>query len=108
MGHILTRTLTYATGTFNTSGDNTVISGVANNNIVIKSILLQNESSSETTALIKNGATTIMRVVLAAKQFIYLPFDEAEEIMLATNTHFIINLSGANSHGYSIRYFMAN
>lgn len=108
-----TPTLLSATGTIATSGDNTVIdiSAVAGysagDNIVITHFILQNESSTATTAIVKDGATTIARV-LGQNQGdgLALNFASGLEWRLSDDADLVVNLSGANSFGYTVFYYL--
>lgn len=60
--------LTVVSGTKAESGDNTLISAPgAGNMIVLKKIQIQNESSTSTTILLKNGATAMYRAILTSQ-----------------------------------------
>lgn len=98
------QTYIYLSTTKNASGDNTLITGVAGQRIIVKELLVQNESSTDTTVLIKNGSTTIWRALLEGKAAISFAYPEGEEWWLDVGSSLIVNLSGANSHGCSIRY----
>lgn len=99
------RTYTKVSGTTATSGDQTLVAAPsAGNHLVVKDILIQNESSTATTAILKNGATAEWRALLQQYGALALSFPEGEEWRLTTATALVLNLSGANSHGYSIRY----
>lgn len=103
-----TRTLTTATGTFSSSGDNTAISapGVGVK-IVITALRIQLEASTATTVLIKDGASTTKARVLCQQQGdgIDRVYESGRELRLTNNTALVLNLSGANSVGYSVEYF---
>lgn len=99
------RTYTKTSGTTATSGDQTLIAAPsAGFHLVVKDMILQNESAVETTDIVKNGATAEWRAKLAANAAFSLSFAEGEEWRLTTATALVLNLSGTNSHGYSIRY----
>lgn len=103
-----------ATGTFNTSGDNTAIdiSGVAGygsgDYIVITAIRIQNEVGTTNTVLLKDGSTTKARYYLAASAG--AGFDRVyannRELRLTADADLILNLSAATAIGYSIEYFL--
>lgn len=101
------QTLTYLCTTKAVSGDNTLITGVAGKRIVIKDLVVQNETTTDTTVLIKDGSTTIWRALLGAKDAITFSFNDGEELWLEAGSSLIVNLSGANSHGCNVRYTMA-
>jgi hypothetical protein len=98
-------TYTHATNTIATSGDNTLVAAPgAGNRLVVKELIVQNESTTTTTAIIKSGATNRWRVRSGENAGLALSFAQDEEWRLGDNEALIVNLSGANSHGYSVRY----
>jgi len=101
------KTLTTVTGTISTSGDNTIIAAQgAGVKIKIVSLRIQNESSTASTAIYKDGTTAIGRVLGQNQGDGFSEvYPAGRPIVLSANTLFAINLSGANSHGYSVRYF---
>lgn len=106
-GGQLVQNYTIATGTFATSGDNTAIVAAPGASLrnVIKELVIQNESTVTTTVLIKAGSTTKWRAVLAQEDALVLSFAVGEEWRMGANEALVPNLSGANSHGYTVRYF---
>lgn len=108
-----TPSLQSATGTIATSGDNIVIdiSAVAGylvgDKIVITSLIIQNESSTGTTALVKDGSSAIARV-LGQNQGdgLALTFQPGLELRLSPDADLIVNLSDANSFGYTVFYYL--
>lgn len=98
---------TQATGTAATSGDNTLVAAPgAGNHLVIKELVVQNESSTATTVILKSGSTAKWRGRLAENDALSLGFSAGEEWRLGSNEALVANLSGANSHGYSVRYYI--
>ena len=100
------QSLIHVTGTAATSGDNTLIAapGVGRQ-IVISGLVIQNESSTSTTAILKFGSTAKMRTLLVSQgDGIVRDLEPAWEV--GANTALVLNLSGANSHGYSISYWI--
>ncbi len=96
-----------ATNTISSSGDTTVISAVAGKQIVITYLAIQNESANPTTIIYKKGSTPIGRVFGQNQgDGIAVPFDSNHEYKLPVNTAFVINLSGANTCGYTIFYYL--
>ena len=98
----------FVTGTKASSGDNTALIAApgASRRIVITSIELQNESTTGTTLILKSGSTAFWRV-LAQNQgdgfaFNFMP---GLEWRLGVNEALVLNLSGANSCGYSVAYY---
>ena len=103
------KTLLRASGTASTSGNNTLVAAAGSGvKIVIVSIVLQNESSTATTMILQDGAsgTAICRV-LGQNQGdgLTLTFPEDARFKGTANTLLNLNLSGANSCGYSIFYY---
>lgn len=98
--------LIHATGTVSASGDNTIIAAPASNRqIVIAGLVIQNESSTSTTAILKFGSTSVMRALFATQgDGIARDMEPAWEVGLGNAL--VLNLSGANSHGYSIAYWL--
>jgi hypothetical protein len=105
MLNILTPQLT-ATGTAAASGDNTLVAAPgAGKRIVISALIVQNESATATTAILKDGSTAILRC-LGQNQGdgLALHFAPERELRLSADAALVLNLSGANSHGYSVIY----
>ncbi len=94
--------------TTSTSGDNTLVAAPgAGLQIVITSLILQNESATATTLIVKAGSSAILRV-LCQNQGDGLTFIPPAEnpLALGANTALVLNLSGANACGYSITYYV--
>lgn len=101
-----TNTYTQATGTKAASGDNELVAAPASGDrLAVKELVVQNESTTETTVILKSGSTAKWRGKLAANASLALSFESGEEWRLGTAEALVLNLSGANSHGYSVRYF---
>ena len=99
--------LSWVTGTKTVSGDNQLIAAPASGvRIVVTAILLQNESATATTMILKDGATARIRY-LGQNQGdgLLLKFSPGREWKLTAATALNLNLSGANSCGYSIQYY---
>ncbi len=92
------------------SGDNTVLAAPgADWRIVITDLVVQNESATETTVILKDGTTSIWRGLLQNQgDALSLSFTPERYLKLTENTAFIVNLSAANSHGVSVYYFKEN
>lgn len=102
----LTQLFTQVTGTAASSGPNQlIVAPSAGNHLVVKDLVIQNESSTETTVILKSGTTAKWRAKLAANASLNLSFNENEEWRLGSAEKLDLDLSGANSHGYSVRYF---
>ncbi len=109
-----TKTILAATGTFNTSGDNTAIDVSAatgytsGDRIVITAIRIQNENGTANTVTIKDGAsTTVARVYTeTAGSGLDRQYAPGRELRLTADTDLLLNLSAANQIGYSIEFFL--
>jgi hypothetical protein len=100
--------LTKITSTTASSGDNTLVAAPgAGLQIVITTLILQNESASATTLIVKAGATAVLRVLCQNQgDGIALTYPPGQGLALGSNAALVLNLSGANSSGYSITYFI--
>lgn len=98
------KTLAFTTGTVSTSGDNTIIAAPgAGQQIYVRSLQIQNESSTATTVIVKFGATAKWRVLLQNQgDGLVLFFPPGTEWQVGDNVALVLNLSGANSIGYSL------
>jgi hypothetical protein len=94
---------------FSTSGDNTIINAPASGQrIVITAMRVQNLTDVATTVLIKNGASTTISGIRTTVDGTGFDDDYSygNEIRLSDATALIMNLSAANSHSTSIRYYL--
>lgn len=99
----------YTSGVISNSGDNTIISAPGENFAIwVTHLILQNESATPTTIIIKGSNNLIRCLGQLQGDGISLVFPAGREIRLVTNTHLILNLSGDNSCGYSIGYYIGN
>jgi len=99
----------YVGTTVAVSGDNTVIVAPgAGVRIVITGLRVQNETSTATTVLIKDGASTTLAKLRTPTDGSGLSenYYLGDEIRLSEDTAFVVNLSGANNHGVSVRYWL--
>jgi hypothetical protein len=97
---------TVVSGTKASSGANELVAAPGTGTrIVVKEIVVQNESSTETTAILKSATTAYWRGKLAANAALSIAFADGDEARLGTNEALNLVLDGANSHGYSVRYF---
>lgn len=99
--------LTVVSGTKNGSGDNTLISAPGDGNrIILRKVQVQNESSTSTTILLKDGSTAMYRAILTSQgSGVLIDFDkDSNQMQLSPNAALVLNLSGANSHNYTIWY----
>lgn len=95
-------------GTVASSGDNTLITAPgAGFRIVLLSWSWWNETATDTTAILKSTSINpIDRYVQTAKgngKILTLPTNYV--VKLAENEALVLNLSDANSHGYSLLYY---
>lgn len=95
------------TGTFAASGDNTLVAApVAGSRLVIVGLTVQNESAVSTTIILKSGATAKRRALLKNQgDGLGLTFAPGREWLLDLASALVLNLSGANSHGYTVDYY---
>ena len=101
------KTLSYVTGTKAAAGDSELIAAPgAGLRLEIVAIILQNESASATTMILKDGATAKIRC-LGQNQGdgLALVFAPGACWKLTANTALNLNLSGSNSCGYTIAYY---
>lgn len=99
--------LTPKAGQVSTSGDNTLIAAPgAGLRIVLYAWAVWNESTTETLAILKSASiATIDRYLPNTKPVgkqMVLPAGYA--IQLAVNEALVLNLNGANAHGYAVYY----
>lgn len=107
MGNRLFPGLLHSVTTEADSGDNTVIAAPGTGlRLVIVDLVIQNESATATTVLVKSGSTTKWRSLLDQYRAFSLSAQQPYEFRLGTNEALVVNLSGANSHGVSVRYFV--
>jgi hypothetical protein len=104
---IVEKTFSYATAAVATSGDNTLVAAPGSGNrLVVTAFVIQNESSTATTLILKSASTNRFRFLGQTQgdgmQFVF-PVGQAWK--LAENEALVLNLSGANSCGYSIQYY---
>lgn len=99
--------LTFVTGTAASSGDNTLIAAPAvGTAIKIRALSIQNETAVATTSILKFGSVAKWR--LRSKDDgngLILTFNAGEEWVVDSALALVLNLSGANTHGYSVAYF---
>lgn len=100
--------LSLLTSTTATSGDNTLIAAPgAGRQIVITTLVLQNESATATTLIVKAGSTAIARVLCQNQgDGLTLTLPPEAPLALGSNAALVLNLSGNNSCGYSITYYI--
>jgi hypothetical protein len=104
---ITEKSLAYATGTAALSGDNTLVAAPgANIRLVVTAFTIQNESATATTMILKSASTNRWRVLGQAQgDGLAMTFPVGQGWKLAANEALLLNLSGANSCGYSVQYY---
>lgn len=100
--------LTYITGTCALAGMNTLVGAPgAGNRIVVSAAMIQNESAVVTTVQPGAGGAPAFRALLQAQgAALSLSFLVGREWKLPENTALTVTLSAANSHGYSVVYYV--
>lgn len=103
----LEHALSVVTGTKAGSGDNELIAAPgANVCIVVVSFEIQNESSTATTMILKDGATNKFRnLAQNPSDGLSKTFPVDARWKLTGNAALNLNLSGANSCGYNVAYY---
>lgn len=99
--------ISVVTGTKSSSGDNELVAAPgASTRIVVCWVVIQNESSTATTLILRDGTTSKIRV-LAQNQGdgLTMVFPADARWKLTANTALNLNLSGANSCGYTVGYY---
>lgn len=104
----LDRPLLSVTGTKAENGDNTLIAAPGlNYRLVVVSFCIQNESTTATTLILKDGATAWWRVYAKNQgDGVSITYNPGREKRLTENSALVLNLSGANTCGYSVDYFL--
>ena len=99
-------TVTTATGQISSSGDNTIVAAPsAGSRIRVYELQLQLEAATATTAIVKSGSTAIRRAYMAAAaDGVLWQWFSGQELVLAEASALVVNLSGANAVGYTVRY----
>lgn len=98
---------TPASDTVATSGDNEMIAAPgAGYRTVVGLFMVQNESAVQTTAIVKAGSSESYRKQLDGGADFGRAFQAGREWRLDENTALVLNLDGANSHGYSVESWM--
>lgn len=98
-------TITRAAGTKADSGDNTLVAApAAGYRLVLLYLHVQNETTTATTCLVKHGATTVGRVLNQNQGDGWLRDFCEYPVIMPEATALVLNLSGANSHGFTVEY----
>lgn len=99
--------LSYASGTKASSGDNELVAAPgAGNCLVLYFVQVQNESAVSTVVKLKDGAAQFYQAELTgegAGSVLDIPQDGVA-LKLSPNSALNLNLSGANSHNYTVWY----
>lgn len=101
------KTVTIVTGTAASSGDNSLIAapGVGIK-IVVCGFVIQNESSTATTLILRDGTTSKIRCYAKNQgDGLSQVFTPDARWKLTANTALNLNLSGANTCGYTVWYY---
>ena len=99
-------TTTRITGTESASGDNELIAAPgAGYKLVIYYFMIENESSTATTMILKDGSTAkYRRLGQNQGDGLTREFPRGDPWELAENAALNLNLSGANQCGYNVEY----
>lgn len=101
------QTLLFATGTAASSGDNTLIAAPPGAQIKIAALQIQNESATATTMILKFGSVAKWRTLGQLQgDGISLTMPLGREWLVGNGNALVLNLSGANSCGYSVAYYV--
>ncbi len=108
---LVMQTALTVSGAAASAGDNILITGVADKQIVLTSIIMQNESTTPTTMILYDGPSTDalpLARCLGQNQGDGLAWSLAadERKKLRAGTGLVLHLSGANSCGYTIGYYL--
>lgn len=99
--------LLFATGTVSSSGNNQLIAAPGAGQIKIVTLQIQNESSIETTAILNFGATAKWRFMAKERGAGFvLQLHPSYVWLVGVGNALVLNLSGANSFGYNIVYYV--
>jgi hypothetical protein len=86
------------------AGNNTIIAApAAGKRIVVYTMMVQNESATDTTIIVKDQVPR-WRALLSQYGWFVLAFGLLVSWKLNGATALVISLSGANSHGVSVQY----
>jgi len=101
------KTILRITGTAAGNGDNLIIAApAAGNRIVVACFQIQLEADTETTMILKDGATNKFRFMAVGRGGgLSLDFPAGREWKLTEASALNLNLSGANSTGYNVSYY---
>lgn len=108
--HLASRgiTVTVVNTTASTTGDNEIVAAPgAGNRIVVTAFVMQNESATATTLILRSAATTNGWRMLCQNQGDGLSkdFPDGAPWRLGANEALNLNLSGANSCGVTVMYY---
>ena len=90
-------------GVVSTAGDNTILASAAGTTYTIHEYQVQLEGTTATTVLVKAGAETLRRIYLGTQGSGFaVVYDKP--LIVPKGRAIIMNLSGANSVNYMLRY----
>lgn len=98
----------FQTGTINASGDNTLVGApVAGLEIRVIALILQNESTTPTTGLIKFGNNAKLRLFCKAEgEGLIRVLQAGREWRVGSGLPLLLNLSASAAWGYSVEYYI--
>jgi hypothetical protein len=98
----------YASGTCDTSGDNTLVAAPGSGyQIVAFKVLLQNLTNNATTGLLKWGSDEIGGAMFGSQyDRLVLDFVSPDRLSGGDNQPLLLNLSGANSFRFMVMYYV--
>lgn len=104
---IAEKALKHISGTKTDSGDNELVAAPGSDyRLVVTSFVIQNETGNATTMILKSGSSNCWRLRGQNQgDGLSRDFSIGREWRLAENEALNINLSAANSCGYSVAYF---
>lgn len=105
---IVQKTVLTAVGTAAASGDNTLIAApAAGNQLCIVAFKIQNETAVSTTAILKTSSASLWRHLgVSQTNYTEVILPIGRDLKIGDAKALILNLSGANSHGYSVIYYV--
>lgn len=99
--------MSHISGTKSTSGDSELVAAPGSGvRVVVTGFVIQNESASATTMILKDGNSEHFRLLGQDQgDGLSREFSPGREWRLSDNQALNLNLSGANQCGYSVSYF---
>lgn len=100
-------TLLFASGTFNSLGNNTIIAAPGAGQIKITALQIQSETSIESVAVLNFGASAKWRFIAREKGAgLILPLAPGHVLPVGVGNALIVNLSVAATFNYSVAYYV--